>query len=1662
MKGKKIKINTKKAVGLSMAVAMSLTGMPQYALYPFDKIPVVKAADSTVTVDSNAVVQQIDSKETNRPGIPDGTLLNELKKVVNTSLGREADHDITFAELMSYSGEIDLSTVGSQITSISGLGYARKASKIILTNVSMTAIEDYEFDNCKGLQEIVLPTGLTQIGKFAFRNCNKLTKITLPDTVTAIDESAFDACTALEEINIPSGVSLIGKGAFGGCTGLKKMEIPNGTVELGASVFEGCTNLQTLHLPEGIKKIPASFCAYSGIRNITLPTTITEIGQSAFLGTSGLQQIDLSKCNNLTVIGNNAFAASGITSATLPTSLKLIKSNAFEASAIKEISIPDSVMGSGDGAEEGGVEKNAFWNCKNLTKVSLSKGISVLQEGIFKGCTSLTQVEMRDKENSILTSIEQEAFMGCNNLSDTDFLKGLTKLTKIKKNAFTYVLPEKYDEKDIYGNLDLSNGLRSITVPDCVTEIEAHAFDSQVGVKNIQLGKGIITIPESLFEGFTNLRHVTLPSQLQEIGDSAFEGCMQLAAITFPDTLQKIGKSAFEGCSAVNDIQNVAYHVRYVENSKIYDERPAGNTTAMECLVYTEDEAGKPKIEEKAAEYASMLTESEYKEKGSPQGYKKLYIIAEKRYAKPEEVAYREEKVSDDEQEYTAYTYDKEQGTISNVQKVISSSDNLKSGVSVTPKEGYVGYYVRQSIYNMLSLRNYTGLKEIQLPNSITEIGDRAFANCYNVKNITLSNQLKELPENAFSISKREKLNQTDWLKDGEVRKEKYVNERKVTLPETIQSIGNSAFKNNANMTLTKETLPRELLSIGDSAFEECRSLSEICISSKVKSIGERAFYACCEYTKLDEQSHGYDVYRPNAEKGLKDIDLGQASALESIGKYAFGLTVIKQCSIPNSVTTINQGIFQDCHYLQKVVCSDKTNAIKADVFGNCASLVSITIPAQATISRNAFRGYQIGDFSFSVTDPEPVSVSVGEVQALSTNTFLADYLRNEMKVTEKDGVTGYIEMEPATTETINAWNIYKANVKGVKEGTTRVSMEGTINFSLYDDVVIPKAPEVTVTVTVTKKKCTAIEDTNSNIVLGAETKQVELKPKVLPEDCSEANVWTSGNSSVAQVEPYTYLKDGVATVSSSAIVVPKGLGTTKVVLKCGSVKKEYQVNVVVPANGITLDSKQISLKEDSGKSVKLVPTLTYDAGKYTQEQWNNYKDIVTFKSDDTKIAKVSEDGVVEPVAAGVTTIHATTLGSGVSTTCQVVVTADETMVYFVDENGTAIDKNTPLTVQAGEEFTMRFATNPSDSLDAIQYEFGGEAAFKFVKADTRPVKTEDAGTKNKTVAMTFVANKIGKGSISLLPEKYKNKENVMATRQIQVVADTKEVVFAPVSKMHVGESQSLFGYATSSVGKAEKIEDVNKITTDTIYFTSSDVTKATIDSKTGVITALKDGKVTVYMHIDNATDPKKNQVKSLEVEISYPAASKIVVKGENNKSVVQVGEKLKLNTSLIPAEAVEKVTFTSLTPQIATVDENGLVTGLKAGTAQIKATTSESQVSAIVEITVTKKSSKPGVVRLTIAKVKGLKVTNVKGKSVKVTWKKAKNISGYHILLATNSKFTKNKKNVIVSSKAVSKKISGLKKGKTYYVKIQAYKTYKGKKVYGKYCAAKKVKIKK
>ena len=102
---------------------------------------------------------------------------------------------------------------------------------------------------------------------------------------------------------------------------------------------------------------------------------------------------------------------------------------------------------------------------------------------------------------------------------------------------------------------------------------------------------------------------------------------------------------------------------------------------------------------------------------------------------------------------------------------------------------------------------------------------------------------------------------------------------------------------------------------------------------------------------------------------------------------------------------------------------------------------------------------------------------------------------------------------------------------------------------------------------------------------------------------------------------------------------------------------------------------------------------------------------------------------------------------------------------------------------------------------------------------------------------------------------------------------------------------------------------------------------------------------------------------------------------------------------------------------------------------------------------TKTKKIKKPG-------KVTGLDLS-YEGKKLFVSWNWKSNVSGFQIQYAQNKKFTKKKKTKNTGKYAQDKTIRGLKKGKTYYVRIRAYKKASSKKVYGKWSKVKKVRTK-
>ena len=135
-----------------------------------------------------------------------------------------------------------------------------------------------------------------------------------------------------------------------------------------------------------------------------------------------------------------------------------------------------------------------------------------------------------------------------------------------------------------------------------------------------------------------------------------------------------------------------------------------------------------------------------------------------------------------------------------------------------------------------------------------------------------------------------------------------------------------------------------------------------------------------------------------------------------------------------------------------------------------------------------------------------------------------------------------------------------------------------------------------------------------------------------------------------------------------------------------------------------------------------------------------------------------------------------------------------------------------------------------------------------------------------------------------------------------------------------------------------------------------------------------------------------------------------------------------------------------------------GYSNNLRAGTTSVKiigtgdqsGTINKTYYSGTVTKTFTIKPKKPA----------GFTLSSPKTRTMKITLKETEGISGYEIKYSTSKKFTAKTSNVI-STKKTTKSLTGLQKGKTYYVKVRTYKTSDGKIYYSEYSAVKSIKLK-
>ena len=149
------------------------------------------------------------------------------------------------------------------------------------------------------------------------------------------------------------------------------------------------------------------------------------------------------------------------------------------------------------------------------------------------------------------------------------------------------------------------------------------------------------------------------------------------------------------------------------------------------------------------------------------------------------------------------------------------------------------------------------------------------------------------------------------------------------------------------------------------------------------------------------------------------------------------------------------------------------------------------------------------------------------------------------------------------------------------------------------------------------------------------------------------------------------------------------------------------------------------------------------------------------------------------------------------------------------------------------------------------------------------------------------------------------------------------------------------------------------------------------------------------------------------------------------------------------------KLTYKVLNTKIATINKKGKVTIKSCGRTKIKITAAANgkYQAATKTITLTVKPEK-----LTLTSVK-----STKSKALTVKWKQNKKAKGYIIEYSTDKKFKKSVKTVTISKNStVSKTVTKLKGGKTYYVRACAYTTADGKKIKGSYSKVTTVKVKK
>ena len=971
-------------------------------------------------------------------------------------------------------------------------------------------------------------------------------------------------------------------------------------------------------------------------------------------------------------------------------------------------------------------------------------------------------------------------------------------------------------------------------------------------------GYDVTVIGSGTFGYITNLNSVTISEGVTQLGDFEFDGdlglmgfmfenCDELTEINLPATLEKIGGRNFSWCSSLETI-NVS-----PGNEKFYTE--AG-------VLFSGKDAGKTMLCYPAAKKATSYT-----------------IPAGVRVAK---------------------------GAMQNNEYLVELTVTSTAEIDWCGIEYMYGLnkvFVEEGATSIGYISGCFELESVDLPSTITYIGENAFSNCGKLTSIELPNLLETIDQNAFAGSGLTSLH----------------------IPASVNTIGLNAFtgcenltsitvggeeyfevEDNVLFTKGKEkllvypsgtsdlsyTVPEGVKEIADSALTWSK-LTNISLPNSLESISGRHFYGCSDLESITVHPENtmFEVidgvlYTKEDEFGFMELIAYPA------GKSASVYTV------PDNVKKIQDSAFSTSK-LPQVILPDSLEEIGGCAFAQ-SSLTSITIPKNVSaIGESAFADSALENVTFA----EPASIN-----EICYGTFMGTPLRNiniPASVTniDDDALSWCEQLESVDVDGANTSYKSQDGVLFTGDGKTLLLFPPAKGVSSNRAFGAKTSNNTAVSYTIPS----FVETISSSAFASS-----RLTSITIPENVKtiEPNAFVN-NYNLGKVIVYS---DDVAYLEAEIIELSDALGddafngSPNVVLygHTGSTTQAYAQRFALPFNPITAS---LSLNT-------ALTTLFIGASDKLRATTNPAGAEVTWNSSNPSVVSVDSGGNIKANAVGTATISATSFDKSASCTVTVInpipvglsCTKKDASIYG------AANGSVTITATGGNSGSYEYSLDGGANWQASNV-FGGLAANTYTAA------VRDAAFPTNTAATVVTVGQptyMGPVPAAKIPPKV-NAGNAL------------KVVPPAVPKGYTAQSTT---------------------------FSSSNPAIATVDAN-GNVSFIAGGKVTIITKVVSQIVDKKGKVKTKTttvkktITVQQPVAS---ISLSTADATIARKTKLKLTANIAPITASnKKVKWTSSNNKVAAVSSAGVVTGKAGGTAVITCTAADgSGVVAVCTVTVT------------------------------------------------------------------------------------------------------------